>query len=402
MDLRETAEERAFRASIRDWLAKHLSLQWGGEDRREPAQLFDRFAFRRKWHRKMYQGGWLGLHWPKQYGGRGLSLIEQLIANEELAKAEAPQIANWVGVELVGPTLIRWSSEAQKRAYLPRILNGSDVWCQAWSEPGAGSDLTAISTTATEDGDGWIINGAKRWISWAQFAHFCIVLARVGDPQLRHRSLACFIVPLDAQGVTVNPIPMMNGEAEENDVIFDAVRVPRENLVGPPSGGWNVVLTAMGLARGTATLMRAVELEVMFQKAARMAKLMPDPEDCALSRPRVRRQLVRLQTRIEALKYLAYRKIGDLESSTNFNAVASTEKLVWSRLSQELTELALHIQGPHALIASNGSNGSNGSEETWPGFWRQSYLRAKANAIEGGTDEIQKNTIAKQILGMSA
>jgi alkylation response protein AidB-like acyl-CoA dehydrogenase len=144
--------------------------------------------------------------------------------------------------------------------------------------------------------------------------------------------------------------------------------------------------------------MRAVELEVMFQKVARMARLMPDPEDCALSKPRIRRQLVRLQTRIEALKFLAYRKIGDLESTTNFNAVASTEKLIWSRLSQELTELALHIQGPHALTAS--SNG--GSEETWPGFWRQSYLRAKANAIEGGTDEIQKNTIAKQILGISA
>ena len=156
-----------------------------------------------------------------------------------------------------------------------------------------------------------------------------------------------------------------------------------------------MVLTAMGLARGTATLMRAVELEVMFQNVTRMARQLPDPAECALSRPGVRRQLVRLQTRIEALKYLAYRKIGDLESTANYNAVASTEKLIWGRLTRELTELALHIQGPYALIA-------NGGGEAWPGYWRQSYLRAKANAIEGGTDEIQKNTIAKQILGISA
>jgi len=396
MDLRETPEERAFRASIKDWLAEHLPLLWNGDGRREPAELFHRFTFRRKWHRKMYEGGWIGLDWPQEYGGRGLSLVEQLIVNEEIARAEAPPIANWVGVEIVGPTLIKWGSDAQKRTYLPRILNGSDVWCQAWSEPGAGSDLTAISTTAVEDADGWTINGAKRWTSWAQFAHYCMVLARVGDPQLRHRSLGCFIVPLDTRGITIKPIPMMNGEAEENDVIFDAVRIPHENLVGTPTGGWSVVLTAMGCARGTATLMRAVELEVMFQNVARMARRMPNPAESALSRPGVRRQLVRLRTRIEALKYLAYRKIGDLESTANYNAVASTEKLIWSRLSRELTELALHIQGPHALIASAAGG------ETWPGFWRQSYLRAKANAIEGGTDEIQKNTIAKQILGISA
>jgi alkylation response protein AidB-like acyl-CoA dehydrogenase len=396
MDLRETSEERAFRASIKSWLAEHLPLLWNGGDRREPAELFHRFMSRRKWHREMYEGGWIGLDWPREYGGRGLSLVEQLIVNEEIARAEAPPIANWVGVEIIGPTLIKWGSDAQKRTYLPRILNGSDVWCQAWSEPGAGSDLTAISTTAVEEGDGWTISGTKRWTSWAQFAHYCIVLARVGDPQLRHRSLGCFIVPLDARGITVKPIPMMNGEAEENDVIFDAVTIPRENLVGAPTGGWSVVLTAMGLARGTATLMRAVELEVMFQNVARMARRMPYPAESALSRPGVRRQLVRLQTRIEALKYLAYRKIGDLESTANYNAVASIEKLIWSRLTRELTELALHIQGPHALIASAAGG------ETWPGFWRQSYLRAKANAIEGGTDEIQKNTIAKQILGISA
>ena len=395
MDLRETSEERAFRASIKSWLAEQVPLLWNGDGRREPPELFHRFTFRRKWHRKMHQGGWIGLDWPREYGGRGLSLVEQLIVNEEIAKAEAPPIANWVGVEIVGPTLIKWGSDAQKRAYLPGILSGDDVWCQAWSEPGAGSDLAAISTTAVEGKNGWTISGAKRWTSWAQFAHYCIVLARVGAPKLRHRSLACFIVPLDTPGVTVKPIPMMNGESEENDVIFDNVKIPHDNLVGTPSGGWSVVLTAMGLARGTATLMRAVELEVMFQNVARMARQLPDPAECALSKPGVRRQLVRLQTRIEALKYLAYRKIGDLESTANYNAVASTEKLIWGRLTRELTELAVHIQGPYALIA-------NGGGETWPGYWRQSYLRAKANAIEGGTDEIQKNTIAKQILGISA
>ena len=140
MDLRETSEERAFRASIKSWLAEQVPLLWNGDGRREPPELFHRFTFRRKWHRKMHQGGWIGLDWPREYGGRGLSLVEQLIVNEEIAKAEAPPIANWVGVEIVGPTLIKWGSDAQKRAYLPGILSGDDVWCQAWSEPGAGSD----------------------------------------------------------------------------------------------------------------------------------------------------------------------------------------------------------------------------------------------------------------------
>jgi alkylation response protein AidB-like acyl-CoA dehydrogenase len=394
MNLSETSAERDFRKRFRSWLAANLPEGWTEGKRAEPRSLDERFAFRRAWHRRLDEGGWMGLNWPAEYGGKGLSTIEQLMFHEEMATAEAPPVANWVGVELVAPCLIRWGTEAQKRAYLPRIRSGEDVWCQGWSEPGAGSDLTAVTTRAERVGDRYVINGRKRWISWAQFATHCALLVRTGDPALRHKSVSCLIVPLDAPGVTVRPIPMLNGEAEENDVFFENVEVPAENLLGQVDRGWPVVLTAMAAARGTTSHVRIVELQVQLQKMVRQAAarggnrfLLDDSE--------LRRRVARIESRLQGLKYLAYRKAAEIEAGEPDGAAGSTEKLLWSDLSQELTELAVTLEGPRALI------GGHVEEDTWFGHWREAYLRSKGTSVEGGTSEIQRNTIARRVLGLA-
>lgn len=388
----EIESEEAFRVSARAWLRANLPDGWLAGPRREPRRLVDRFKFRHEWHRRLYRGGWMGLHWPKCCGGRGLSLVEQILFNEEAAAVEAPPIANWVGVELVGPTLIRWGSEEQQQNYLPRILSGDDIWCQAWSEPNAGSDLANVETTAVREGGDFLITGHKRWTSWAQFASHCVVLSRTGSSSLRHKSLSCFIVPLSQPGITICPIAMANREAEENDVYFSQVRVPAQNMLGPLDDGWRVVLTAMEHARGTATLFRAVELEGMLKRLLRSAKTAR--AGAGLADCRIRHRLTLLQTEIEALTCLAYRKLGELKKGLNTTATASVEKLIWSRLSQEITGLALQLEGLNALT------GSSDNDEIWPGQWCDSLFRAKGTAIEGGTDEIQRNIIARRVLDL--
>ena len=271
MDRPQTDIDQDFRLRVRRWLTANLPANWLSGHRKEPEAMEERFAFRREWHRRLHAGGWLGLQWPKAYGGQGLSLNEQLIFNEEAMRVEAPSVADWVGVELIGPSLLHWGTEAQKSRYLPRILSADDVWCQGWSEPDAGSDLINISTTATETNDGFVLDGHKRWTSWAQFADHCVVLARTGDPAQRHRTLSCFIVPIPSPGLSIKPIAMANGQAEENDLFLDQVTVPREAMLGPLNGGWRVVLTAMECARGTATVMRTMELRAMQHQLLQMA-----------------------------------------------------------------------------------------------------------------------------------
>jgi alkylation response protein AidB-like acyl-CoA dehydrogenase len=395
MNLTETPAEREFRRRVRSWLADNLPEGWAEGRRAEPRRLQERFQFRHAWHKRLNEGGWIGLHWPVEYGGKGLSSVEQLIFHEEMAKAEAPPVANWVGIELVAPSLMRWGSDEQKRHFLPRIMSGEHVWCQAWSEPGAGSDLTAATTRAERDGDDFVINGRKRWISWAQFATHAAVLVRTGDPALRHKSLSCLIVPLDTPGITVRPIPMLNGEAEENDVFFENVRVPASALFGPLNGGWSVVLTAMAAARGSTSLVRIVDLQVQLGKMVRQAASRAGNR-FLLDDSHLRRRLARLEARLQGLKYLAYRKTAEIEAGEPDGAAGSTEKLLWSELSQELTEVALHLEGPRVLI------GGHVEEDTWFGHWREAYMRAKGTSVEGGTSEIQRNTIARRVLRLAS
>jgi alkylation response protein AidB-like acyl-CoA dehydrogenase len=391
MDLRDAPEQAELRRRARDWLDHNLPPGWAEGRREEPADLRERFAFRHRWHVALYRGGWLGLQWPRRYGGPGRSVLDQLVLNEELARREAPPIANWVGVELVGPTIMRFGSDEQRDRLLPRILDGSHVWCQSFSEPEAGSDLAAVSTAARPADGGFVITGRKRWTSWAQFGHFTLLLARTGDPELRHRSLSCFTVPLDAPGLRITPIRMIYGDAEENELELDGVRAGPGDLLGELNGGWRVLLYSLSLSRGMVTLTRTVGLQSWLLRLWRSARALPSPDRPALDDPSVRQAFAGLFVRVEALRYLSYRKVGETDQDTP-GPIACAEKLVWSELTRDLTDLALRVQGPLAQAETDLGEGS------WPGQWQYEYFRAKANAVEGGTSEIQRNTIARAIL----
>ncbi len=376
-----------FRGALRRWLAANLPDGWQTA-KSEPIQLAGRFAFRHAWHRRLYRGGWLGLQWPRKYGGRGLSLSHQIIFNEECARFEAPVIANWVGLELIGPTLLAWGSDYQKEKFLPRVLNGDDIWCQGWSETGAGSDLAALTTTASPSKGCFVIDGHKRWCSWAAFASHCMVLARTGPIDQRHKSLTCFVVPLDSPGVLVRAIKMANEEAEENDMVLQSVRVPVENMVGPLNGGWRVALTAMEHARAAAVSMRSVEVGSCVSRLLRLARRQASsgPLD-----PRMRERLLRVTVRAEALRDHAHRRTRG-GPSEGVSSACAVEKLLWSSVVNEMAELALHIEGAPGLVSDRAL------EERWPGEWAQCYFRAKGTAIEGGTSEIHRDVIARRVL----
>lgn len=382
MDLRDTVEQSEFRADLRRWLTEHLPAE------PPPTPVAELFAWRHQWHRELYRAGWLGVDLPKEFGGRDLDVIHRLIVIEEMTAAGAPPIANWVGVELVAPTLQLCGSHAQREQYLPGILMGDSVWAQAFSESEAGSDLAAVTTTATVDGDGFVIDGAKRWSSWARFADQLLVLVRTGPPEKRHRALSCFIVPARAPGVTITDIPMLYGDAEESDIVLDRVRVPATALVGEIDAGWRVLMTSLSLARGMSTVTRVGSLlqllnTLVAQRIAVAGSATNLPADEAA-------RLSQLYAQAQALRALAYRKVGELAEHGVPGPIASTEKLLWGELSRQVADYGVELGGLDALTESGVVS------EGWP----FALFRGLGNAIEGGTTEIQRTTIARHVLGV--
>jgi alkylation response protein AidB-like acyl-CoA dehydrogenase len=391
MDLHDSPEEAAFRLELREWLENNVPAGDGAAEDDRPSTVTERFAQHHAWHAALHSGGWLGLDWPAEFGGRALSPIHQLILNEELDAVDAPPIANWVGLELVGPSLLRWGSEEQKRRWLPGILDGTNVWCQGFSEPGAGSDLAAVTTTATKTDGGWVLDGHKRWTSWAQFSDHVLVLARTGPVEARHRALSCFVVPMDATGLRVEPIPMLYGDAEESDLSLSGVHVPDDALVGDVDRGWGVVMTSLTLARGPATLARISTLQASFRAlAATVMDGMPavarsDGDHRQLS------ELTEIYAELEALRFLAYRKMGELEETGAPGQIASTEKLLWAQLNAKVGRLTVEWAGFKAIASPLGALAPRAQRE---------FYRALAGEIEGGTNEIQRTVIARHVLGL--
>ncbi len=393
MDFRLTREETAFRDTVRAWLAASLPAGWGTPAFATPRAMEDKIAFAKRWQRTLYDGGWAGLSWPRELGGRAATLVEQLIFSEEYAAARAPDLIDiGVGPALAGPTIIHCGTEEQQRRFLRPILTGEEIWCQGFSEPNAGSDLAALRTRAEFRGDDALITGQKIWTSYAQQADWCILLARTNPAAPKHKGLTFFLVDMRTPGITIRPLVEMTGVAWFNEVFFDAVRVPRTNVVGEVDQGWQVAITTLMHERSGSsphTRLRK-DLDQMIELARRV-----EHGGRPLTRdPNVRQRLAQHFIEVEALKYTAYRHVSALERGGAPGPEGSIFKLLWSELDIRMKETAIDLQGPYANLMV----GSPRAVED--GKWQYEYLWSRAASIYAGTSEVQRNIIAQRVLGL--
>ena len=360
MDLRDAPEEAAFRAEVRAWLEANLPAEPG-----------------RDWSRKLHEAGYAGLTWPEEYGGHGAPYNYQAIVLEEFARAGAPQHIGVIGLGMAGPTIMAHGSEEQKRRYLPKILSADEIWCQGFSEPGAGSDLSSVRTRVEPRDDTFLVNGQKVWSSYAHIADFCIMVGRSDPGSERHAGLTYVIVDMHAPGVEVRPLRQITGDSEFNEIFFTDVEVPRANLLGEIGGGWDVAMTTLLHERGTLGFALTGTLEMELAKLIALTK--ERGADDPLIRDRVAQEWIELQ----ALKYTNYRSLTALMQTGIPGPEGAVTKLHWSEQNQRLTKLALEIL--------------DGEDD---GYWGHQQLRSRGNTIEAGTSEVLRNIIAERVLGL--
>lgn len=382
MDLTYAPEDEAFRAEIRAWLEDALSGEYaalrglGGPGREDEA-----YAERRAWSRHLAAHGWTALGWPAEHGGRGLSLFQQVIFHEEYARAGAPAGVNHLGEQLLGPTLIAFGTPAQQERFLPRIKAVDELWCQGYSEPGAGSDLAAVATKARLEGDEWVIDGQKVWTSLAVEADWCFVLARTEPGSQRHAGLSFLLVPLDQPGVDIRPIRQITGGSEFNEVFFTGARTAADLVVGAPGDGWRVAMALLGFERGVSTIGQQVGFARELDELVTLAR-----ENGAWDDPLLRDRLARARVDLEVMRLNALRGL-----SGETPGADSIAKLVWGNWHRTLGELAMDVAGPAATTV-----GADYALDPWQSL----YLFSRADTIYGGSDEVQKNILAERVLGL--
>ena len=375
MDFSYTPAEQAFRAELRAWLAANLPRE------PLPETLEAEAAYLTAWQRRCFDAGWAAVHWPREYGGRGATLTETAIYQEEMARARAPQMMNRVGINNVGPTLIAHGSEAQRRRYLAKILSAEEIWCQLYSEPNAGSDLAAVRTRAERHGDHFVVDGQKVWTSYAQFAAFGILLARTDPAAPAHRGISCLLVDMRSPGITIRPLRQLTGSAEFSETFFDHVVVPRENLIGPENEGWKVATTTLAHERGTAFSFKEQVLHRIY--ADELGELLRARGRA--SDPTLRQRYAARVIDVEIMRLHNCRTMTRLARGELPGAESSIVKLFWADLTQELTALALDALGAESQLG---------------GRWQQRMLWSRCASIAGGTNEIQRNIIAQRVLGL--
>jgi alkylation response protein AidB-like acyl-CoA dehydrogenase len=389
VDFAWSAEDERFRADLRAWLTAHVPAR----PERMPhddASLADEVAFLRGWQRALWEAGYVGLGWPAAHGGRDAPVTWQAILAEELARARAPQLIGRVGINNVGPTLLAHGTPAQQARWLPHILSGDAVWCQLFSEPGAGSDLAALRTRAEPDGDGFRVTGQKVWTSWAQFARWGMLLARTRPDAARHRGIGWLVVDMTSPGITIRPLRQLTGSTEFSEVFLDGVRVPRDHVVGDPADGWRIAMTTLTHERGTGFAVK----EQVVQRIALDAAIALARRRGRAGDPRVRQALAAAWIDVELLRLLNCRTLTALAHGREPGAETSVVKLAWADCTARLHETALGLTGPHGQLVA----GSPHVEED--GRWAQAFLWSRAGAIAGGTSEVQRNVVATRLLGL--
>jgi alkylation response protein AidB-like acyl-CoA dehydrogenase len=393
MDFTFTAEEERFRLDLRHWLREHLPPGWGAPGYTYPASYEEWAAVRRQWDRTLHAGGYAGLSWPKEYGGRGATLIEQVIYFEEIARARAPEELNRAAKLLLGPTIIEHGTEEQKRRFLPRILSAEDQWCQGFSEPNAGSDLASLSTRAVQDGDTLVVNGQKVWTSFATVADWIFMLVRTDPDAPKHKGITFLLVDMRTPGITVRPIVQMTGSGEFCETFFDSVRVPVGNVLGGVNQGWQVAATALSHERGTLAFHRHAMIRLELDELIDLAKRLTRHGCRVIDDPQIRQRLAQCHSELLMLRWTLYRNLTRRLQGHPAGAEGSIVKLYWSELYQRITELALDVLGPASQIA-DGPLAEEG------GRWQQRFLKSRGDTIHSGTNQIQRNIIGERLLGL--
>ncbi len=387
MDLQLSPQHLAFQDELRAWLAANMRRPWR-EELRDPRATEDSLIeLRRAWQRKLYHGGYLGMGWPKEWGGRGATEVEKAIFEAELARADAPQILNLLGIGLLGPALIHHGTEAQRRRFIPPMLAADEIWCQGFSEPGAGSDLAALKTAAVIEGDHFVLNGQKVWTTLGPWAEWIFVLART-DAKDRYGGISFILCKLDSPGVTVRPLRQMTGESEFGEVFFEDVRVPREHLVGKIGEGWRIAMTVLAYERG------AVGLAMSERYARDLRQLAAACRELGRTGGAEREKLGRLLVENEVLRANGVRVLANLADGRVPGAESSIEKLFWSEFDKRFRETALDLLGPGGQLL-RGSSVARADVD-----WAREFLWSRAGTIYSGSSEVQKNIIAKRVLNL--
>jgi alkylation response protein AidB-like acyl-CoA dehydrogenase len=396
VDLTPTAEEESFRAETRAWLRAHLPWEYGRGLPPRFDDLADEVAFLRTWQRQLAEAQLVGVTWPVEYGGRGAGPMHHFIVQEELARARAPELVGRIGINLVGPTLLAHATSEQAARWLPNILRADELWCQLFSEPGAGSDLAGLSTRAVRSGDrtgdrgGWLVNGQKVWTSYAQFADWGLCLARTTprDEAPKHKGITALVIDMRAPGVEVRPLVQATGEAEFNEVFFEDVFVPDEHVVGTVDDGWRVSSSTLTHERGTNPRQLVIHVQLL-EELLRLAV-----ESGVYDDHRLQQRLTEAYVEVRLFQLHNWRSLSRLANGRALGPEGSALKLYWSEMSKRLHETAMAVLGPAAPLW-HGADDNPGD-----GRWQRSWLYYQSSSIFAGTNEIQRNIIGERVLGL--
>jgi alkylation response protein AidB-like acyl-CoA dehydrogenase len=374
VDLTLSPQEEAFRDELRTWLVHNHP----GE---EPSGMEEAFRFRRDWQRLLHDHGWAGVSWPEEFGGRGATLVEQAIFNEEMVRSKAPPLANVLGLAMGGPTVIAHGTDEQKRRFLGPILSADEIWCQGFSEPESGSDLASLKTRAERSNGGWRITGQKVWTSFAHASKWCMLVARTDRDAPKHQGLTYFLMDMEQEGVQVRPLVQITGHPEFNELFIEGAEVGEENVIGGVGNGWQVAITTLMHERATLAFGLQVQVKIALGQLMELAREQGMEDD-----PLTRQRIGQLYVEAEILRLNAYRGLTQIMKHGVPGPEGSLGKWQWSEVNQSLTEAAMDLRGAEAPLAESE--------------WAYRYLRSRANSIEGGTTEILKNIVAERILGL--
>ncbi len=394
MDFDFTPEQQAFRAEVRAWLAEHVPADLKGRgfassraDRAEVNRL-------REWQLTLHKAGYVGIDWPAEYGGRGASIMEQIILYEEMSRAQSPQPVNRGGLSMLGPTVMKHGTAAQRAAHLAKILTGEEIWCQGFSEPNAGSDLANLQTRAVLDGDFYVLNGQKVWTSMAHVADWGFFLVRTDPTAPKHKGISFILIDMKAPGISIRPLRQITGEAEFNEVFLENVRVPAANVVGKVNEGWGVALTTLAYERDVLTMIRHISLRTALERLVALAKRTIKNGRPVSQDPVMRQKIAGLAVAERCLQLNGYRSLTQILRGKAPGPEGSTSKLFWSQVDQDLADVATEVIGPYSQIAAPSPLAPD------EGQWEFYALLARGSGIRAGTSEILRNILGERVLGL--